>query len=81
MLGVPFGSLSGEAEYFRAVADWLMGSAAAEDTESSSVSTFLNAMNSFDLNEYIRAIHFDEEICRAVRSRLIFVRSISGSDR
>lgn len=60
MLGVPFGSLSGEAEYFRAVADWLMGSAAAEDTESSSVSAFLNAMNSFDLNEYIRAIHFDE---------------------
>lgn len=57
MLGVPFGSLSGEAEYFRAVADWLMGSAAAEDTESSSVSAFLNAMNSFDLNEYIRAIH------------------------
>lgn len=60
MLCVPFGSLSGEAEYFRAVADWLMGSAAAEDTESSSVSAFLNAMNSFDLNEYIRAIHFDE---------------------
>ena len=62
------GSLSGEAEYFRAVADWLMGSAAAEDTESSSVSAFLNAMNSFDLNEYIRAIHFDE-LCVDVYKR------------
>lgn len=63
LIGVPTEALAGEAAYYAAVVRWLTGGAAsdsAKDGQEGTVPAFLQALDSFDLNEYIRAIHFDE---------------------
>lgn len=49
--------LSDNTQYFEKVKTWLL----EEQTKhNDSISVFLNKLNEFDLNEYIKAIHFDE---------------------
>ena len=61
LIGTESAALSDEGAYFAAVAQWLAGGSVPVDEDSeSSVSAFLRALDSFNLNEYIRAIHFDE---------------------
>lgn len=61
LIGTEPAALSDEGACFAAVAQWLAGGTVPVDEDSeSSVSAFLKALDSFDLNEYIRAIRFDE---------------------
>ena len=61
LIGTEPAALSDEGAYFAAVVQWLAGGTVPVDEDSgSAVSAFLKALDSFNLNEYIRAIHFDE---------------------
>lgn len=63
LIGIPTEETENETAYFSAVAQWLAGGTAPDGgapTQEGSVSAFLQALDSFNLNEYIRAIHFDE---------------------
>ena len=57
LLGCPAGELSDRAAYCRRVQEWLLGS---HPPRENTVSRFLTKLDEFDLNEYIRSIHFDE---------------------
>lgn len=59
MIGCEKDALIDETEYGIALLNWLMGGVVYESGENS-VSAFLKSLDDFDLNEYIRAIHFDE---------------------
>lgn len=63
LIGVAPEALADETAYYTAVVQWLTGGAASvadAPGQRGSVSAFLQALDSFDLNEYIRAIRFDE---------------------
>ena len=57
LLGGPAGELADRAAYCRRVQEWLLGS---HPPRENTVSRFLTKLDEFDLNEYIRSIHFDE---------------------
>ena len=57
LLGCPAGELADRAAYCRRVQEWLLGS---HPPRENTVSRFLTKLDEFDLNEYIRSIHFDE---------------------
>lgn len=57
LLGCPAAALDDRAAYCRLVQDWLLGQHAPRED---SVSRFLAKLDEFDLNEYIRSIHFDQ---------------------
>lgn len=57
LLGCPAGELTDRAAYCRRVQEWLLGS---HPPRENTVSRFLTKLDEFDLNEYIRSIHFDE---------------------
>ena len=63
LIGAQPQELYDEAAYFSAAAQWLAGGAAPDGgsaRQDGSVCAFLQALDCFDLNEYIRAIKFDE---------------------
>lgn len=61
LLGTTVETLGTETTYYAAVKQWLSdGTARTSEKQGSAVSAFLCALDCFDLNEYIRAIHFDE---------------------
>ena len=57
LLGCPAGELADRAAYCRRVQERLLGS---HPPRENTVSRFLTKLDEFDLNEYIRSIHFDE---------------------
>ena len=57
LLGCPAARLEDEAERCERLRQWLMEEQPGRENV---VSRFLNRVDEFDLNEYIRAIHFDE---------------------
>ncbi len=57
LLGCVAEDLGDRAVYCRRVQDWLLGSHAPRED---SVSRFLTKLDEFDLNAYIRSVHFDE---------------------
>ena len=57
LLGCAAEDLGDRAAYCRRVQDWLLGSHAPRED---SVSRFLTKLDEFDLNAYIRSVHFDE---------------------
>lgn len=57
LLGCAAEDLCDRAAYCRRVQDWLLGSHAPRED---SVSRFLTKLDEFDLNAYIRSVHFDE---------------------
>ena len=50
-------ALSDSSVCFEKLAEWLLSGNSVQDN---SVSSFLNKLDEFDLNEYIKSIHFDE---------------------
>lgn len=75
LLGCAAEDLGDRAAYCRRVQDWLLGSHAPRED---SVSRFLTKLDEFDLNEYIRSVHFDELKVPAVPFQLPTSRSYSG---
>lgn len=57
LFGCPADELSDTAALFERVRDWLI---AGQSRSKDEVTGFLGKLNEFDLNEYIKAIHFDE---------------------
>ena len=57
LLGCDAGELSDRTVYCQRVQEWLLGS---HPPRENTVSRFLTKLDEFDLNEYIRSIHFDE---------------------
>ena len=55
-------AISSEIDYFDNIIDWLISNPAlyTANTESVKMSGFLKKMDEFDLDDYIRVIHFDE---------------------
>ena len=57
LIGCTPEALSGSSECYEKVRDWLIGE---HEKHEDNVAQFLEKLNDFDLNEYIKAIHFDE---------------------
>ncbi|MGN1127073.1 MAG: helix-turn-helix domain-containing protein, partial [Ruminococcus sp.] len=57
LIGCTPDALSGSSECYERVKDWLIGE---HGKHEDNVTQFLEKLNDFDLNEYIKAIHFDE---------------------
>ena len=75
LLGCAAEDLSDRAAYCRRVQDWLLGSHAPRED---SVSRFLTKLDEFDLNAYIRSVHFDELKVPVAPFQLPTSRSYSG---
>lgn len=75
LLGCAAEDLGDRAAYCRRVQDWLLGSHAPRED---SVSRFLTKLDEFDLNAYIRSVHFDELKVPVAPFRLPTSRSYSG---
>lgn len=75
LLGCAAEDLSDRAVYCRRVQDWLLGSHAPRED---SVSRFLTKLDEFDLNAYIRSVHFDELKVPVAPFQLPTSRSYSG---
>ena len=57
LIGCTPEALSGSSECYEKVRDWLIGE---HEKHEDNVAQFLEKLNDFDLNEYIKAIRFDE---------------------
>lgn len=57
LFGCPADELSDTAVLYKMVSDWLI---TGQSRSKDEVTGFLEKLNEFDLNEYIKAIHFDE---------------------
>ena len=57
LIGCTPEALSGSSECYEKIRDWLIGE---HEKHEDNVSQFLEKLNDFDLNEYIKAIRFDE---------------------
>lgn len=57
LIGCTPEALSDSSECYEKVRDWLIGE---HEKHEDNVAQFLEKLNDFDLNEYIKAIHFDE---------------------
>lgn len=75
LLGCAAEDLGDRAAYCRRVQDWLLGSHAPRED---SVSRFLTKLDEFDLNAYIRSVHFDELKVPVAPFQLPTSRSYSG---
>ena len=75
LLGCAAENLGDRAAYCRRVQDWLLGSHAPRED---SVSRFLTKLDEFDLNAYIRSVHFDELKVPVAPFQLPTSRSYSG---
>ena len=75
LLGCVAEDLGDRAVYCRRVQDWLLGSHAPRED---SVSRFLTKLDEFDLNAYIRSVHFDELKVPVAPFQLPTSRSYSG---
>lgn len=75
LLGYAAEDLGDRAAYCRRVQDWLLGSHAPRED---SVSRFLTKLDEFDLNAYIRSVHFDELKVPVAPFQLPTSRSYSG---
>lgn len=75
LLGCAAEDLGDRAAYCRRVQDWLLGSHAPRED---SVSRFLTKLDEFDLNAYIRSVHFDELKVPVASFQLPTSRSYSG---
>lgn len=67
LLGVDAGSISNSKSYYQAVCQWLLPGSSVTSTSSekkerpaNDMSRFLQKVDIFDLEDYIRVIHFDE---------------------
>lgn len=67
LVSCPDGELSDAAKLYERIRDWLI---AGQSRPSNDVERFLEKLDSFDLNEYIKAIHFDELKVPSVPFRL-----------
>ena len=67
LVNCPDGELSDAAKLYERIRDWLI---AGQSRPSNDVERFLEKLDSFDLNEYIKAIHFDELKVPSVPFRL-----------
>lgn len=65
--------------YISEVAGWLADSKSFEKTENP-IKKFLNTLNTFDLNEYIKAIRFDELKVPSLPFQLPITKSYFGID-
>ena len=75
LLGCAAEDLGDRAAYCRRVQDWLLDSHAPRED---SVSRFLTKLDEFDLNAYIRSVHFDELKVPVAPFQLPTSRSYSG---
>ena len=75
LLGCAAEDLGDRAAYCRRVQDWLLGSHAPRED---SVSRFLTKLDEFDLNAFIRSVHFDELKVPVAPFQLPTSRSYSG---
>ena len=75
LLGCAAEDLGDRAAYCQRVQDWLLGSHAPRED---SVSRFLTKLDEFDLNAYIRSVHFDELKVPVAPFQLPTSRSYSG---
>ena len=57
LIGCSLEELSDRSKRFDKIQNWLLN---GKSTGTDSISKFLTKLNEFDLNEYIKAIHFDE---------------------
>ncbi len=67
LVSCPDSELSDAAKLYERIRDWLI---AGQSRPSNDVERFLEKLDSFDLNEYIKAIHFDELKVPSVPFRL-----------
>lgn len=67
LVSCPDGELSDAAKLCERIRDWLI---AGQSRPSNDVEKFLEKLDSFDLNEYIKAIHFDKLKVPSVPFRL-----------
>ena len=74
LLGCPAGELTREADRTEAIRRWLLEGR----SQAAHVGGFLEKLDEFDLNEYIRAIHFDELKVPALPFQLPTSRSYTG---
>lgn len=57
LIGIDSKTIENDFDYYNALVKWLHSS---HDMQDDSLTNFLKKMDEFDLNDYIRAIHFDE---------------------
>lgn len=57
LLKCTVGELSDKSQYCEKIKNWLIEN---RNSDNNSINIFLSKLNEFDLNEYIKAIHFDE---------------------
>lgn len=75
LLGCPAQALEDDEAACALLQSWLLG---ADQGQQASVCAFLEKLDGFDLNEYIRAIHFDEMKVPTVPFQLPTARTYTG---
>ena len=75
LIGCEISDLDNESKYFAKLIDWFTS---GEGECKDYMSDFLSKLNEFDLNEYIKAIHFDELKVPSVPFQLPTSRSYFG---
>ena len=78
LIGVDLRALNDGDEYAMALGTWLRGGALERMPRVADVSAILKALDSFDLNEYIRAMHFGELRLSGSAAQMPEMRSASG---
>ena len=78
LIGVEVGALADDEAYRGVLAAWLRSGQIRPVIANADVSAILKALDSFDLNEYIRAIHIDAQDQGREALRLPEARSVSG---
>jgi len=75
LIGCEKSDIDNESKYFKKLMDWLTN---GEGERRDYMSDFLSKLNEFDLNEYIKALHFDEFKVPTVPFQLPTSRSYFG---
>jgi len=75
LIGCEKSDIDNESKYFKKLMDWLTN---GEGERRDYMSDFLSKLNEFDLNEYIKALHFDELKVPTVPFQLPTSRSYFG---
>lgn len=75
LIGCSDDDMSDTAKLFDRLREWLI---AGQSCQNDNVSVFLEKLNNFDMNEYIKAIHFDELKVPTVPFQLPTSKTYSG---
>ncbi len=78
MIGAEVSALDENESYYSALAAWLRSGSVRPLLQNADVSAFLQALDGFDLNEYIQAIRIDDQNVPAGETEMPEARVVSG---